>query len=35
MSLVRGIYLLRPGTAFPAGWANYLLGNRKREAHVA
>jgi asparagine synthase (glutamine-hydrolysing) len=35
MSLVCGIYLLRPGTAIPAGWANYLRDNLNRDANGA
>jgi asparagine synthase (glutamine-hydrolysing) len=35
MSLVCGMYLLRPGTAFPAGWANHLRNNLNRGANGA
>src|SRR5688572_7936767 len=35
MSLVCGMYLLRPGTAFPAGWANYLRDNLNRGGNGA
>src|SRR5690242_12839997 len=33
MSLVCGIYLLRPGAEFPAGWANHLRTNVSRAGH--